>query len=155
MTQVTDVSRRTMILVGGTGTALALAGCSTVPASTGDQSPRESTATGGEGAPSSSSATDSPVEVAKLADVPVGGSISASLGGQPILLAQPTAGNVVAFSAICTHQGCVVLPAQGEFDCPCHGSRYDDTTGEVLGGPAPSPLPKVNLTVSGDAILAG
>lgn len=36
-------------------------------------------------------------------------------------------------------------------DC---SSRFDDTTGEVLGGPAPSPLPKVNVAISGDAILA-
>jgi Rieske Fe-S protein len=93
--------------------------------------------------------------VASLADIPVGGSISATLAGAPILISQPTPGVVVAFSAICTHQGCVVKPAQEELDCPCHGSRFNPSTGEVLGGPAPLPLGKVPVTVAGDAILAG
>ena len=144
--QATDVSRRAVILVGGAGTALALVGCSTAPAPIDDQGTSASTGTEGGSAL---------VEVAKLTDVPVGGSISATLDGKPILLAQPTRGSVVAFSAICTHLGCVVLPAQGEFDCPCHGSRYDAATGAVLGGPAPLPLPEISVTVNGDAVLAG
>ncbi|GAB3389052.1 Rieske (2Fe-2S) protein [Humibacter soli] len=88
----------------------------------------------------------------KLSDVPVGGSVSAKVGDAPILVAQPKAGTVVAFSAICTHAGCVVLPGKGEFDCPCHGSRYNDTTGAVIRGPAPSPLTKLKASVDGDTI---
>ncbi len=146
MTQAMDVSRRTIIVVGGAGSALALVGCSTAPVSNGDQGtgPSEEDAGGGP-----------PVEVAKLADVPVGGSIAATHDGKPILLAQPTAGTVVAFSAICTHRGCVVEPAKSEFACPCHGSRYDAATGAVLSGPAPLPLPKISVTVTGDTVLAG
>lgn len=134
MTPGTDVSRRTLILVGGAGTAIALAGC---------------------GAQSGPTGGGKPVEVAKLADIPVGGSVSATLGGKPILVSQPTKGSVVAFLAICTHQGCVVKPGKGEFDCPCHGSRYNSTTGEVLAGPAPLPLEKVPVTLSGESVLAG
>jgi Rieske Fe-S protein len=134
MTPGTDVSRRTLILVGGSGTAIALAGC---------------------GAQSGSTGGGKPVEVAKLADIPVGGSVSATLGGKPILVSQPTKGSVVAFLAICTHQGCVVKPGKGEFDCPCHGSRYNSTTGEVLAGPAPLPLEKVPVKLSGESVLAG
>jgi Rieske Fe-S protein len=85
----------------------------------------------------------------------VGGSISSTLNGEPILVSQPVAGTVVAFSAICTHQGCVVLPATAEFDCPCHGSRFDAATGAVLGGPARSPLPEVAVTLDGDSVRAG
>jgi Rieske Fe-S protein len=43
--------------------------------------------------------------------------------------------------------GCTVAPKGGEFDCPCHGSTYNAKTGAVLGGPAPSPLPKIAVTV--------
>ena len=48
-----------------------------------------------------------------------------------------------AFGDICTHQGCSL--AEGELDgttvtCPCHGSEFDVTTGEVLRGPARAPV---------------
>ena len=94
-------------------------------------------------------------EVAALADIPVGGSISAMIGADPVLLAQPTAGEVVAFSAICTHQQCVVAAAGERFECPCHGSAFDAATGDVLNGPALEPLNPVAVTVDGDRVVAG
>lgn len=145
MTQATDVSRRTVILVGG-GTVLALAGCSAEPAPT-DETTDAGTPAGGGGTGAE--------EIARLADIPVGGSISATLDGKPILVAQPTAGTAVAFSAICTHKGCVVKPDAAEFACPCHGSRYDSANGEVTAGPAPRPLDPVTVTVDGDSVTAG
>ena len=63
---------------------------------------------------------------------------------------------VVAFSAICTHAGCVVSGWQASkeyFLCPCHGSMYDPSAGaRVLGGPAPRPLPALPLRPSRDAL---
>jgi rieske iron-sulfur protein len=56
---------------------------------------------------------------------------------------------VVAFSAICTHAGCVVSAwraSEGYLLCPCHGSMYDPSAGaRVVGGPAPRPLPALPL----------
>ena len=154
MAPATNLSRRNVILAGGsTAAAVALAACSSTPdtgAVPANQAPTDAT---GSGTEPSSAAT--PTEVAKLADIPVGGGIAATLDGQPILLAQPTEGTVVAFSAICTHKGCKVEPAATEFDCPCHQSRYDLATGEVLGGPAPRALDPVTVTVDGDSVLAG
>lgn len=54
-----------------------------------------------------------------------------------------------AFGDICTHQGCSL--AEGELDgttvtCPCHGSEFDVTTGEVLRGP---PASRCGVTPSG------
>lgn len=46
---------------------------------------------------------------------------------------------IKSVSAICTHLGCVVQRTTEGFECPCHGSCYSDT-GEVLSGPAPTPL---------------
>jgi nitrite reductase/ring-hydroxylating ferredoxin subunit len=56
--------------------------------------------------------------------------------------------DVHAFSAVCPHQGCLVdRVANGTIDCPCHGSRFDATTGKRVGGPARGPLTAVSVTV--------
>jgi nitrite reductase/ring-hydroxylating ferredoxin subunit len=92
--------------------------------------------------------------LAKLADIPVGGSVSArTASGDPLLLARPTAKTVVGFSAICTHQGCTVEPAGKQFGCPCHDSTYDAFTGQVLSGPAPAPLHTFAVKVVGTDVL--
>ncbi|WP_104083474.1 ubiquinol-cytochrome c reductase iron-sulfur subunit [Cryobacterium sp. Y11] len=145
MTPATDLSRRALLLIGSAGTAAALAGCSTDASAGVDAGGQTATTPDG----------SVPQEVAKLADIPVGGSISATLDGKPILVSQPNEGSVIAFSAICTHQGCVVKLGNGGFDCPCHQSRFDTATGEVLDGPAPSPLEKIPVHVTGGVVLTG
>jgi rieske iron-sulfur protein len=66
------------------------------------------------------------------------------------------ADGIVAFSAICTHAGCAVTgwkPAEGYFLCPCHGSVYDPAAGgRVVAGPAPRPLPTLQLRVDGEVL---
>ena len=63
---------------------------------------------------------------------------------------------VVAFSAICTHAGCLVSgwrASKEYFLCPCHGSMYDPSAGgRVVGGPAPRPLPAMPLRPGQDAL---
>jgi Rieske Fe-S protein len=81
-----------------------------------------------------------------LADVPVGsGRIITS---PPVVVVRLGQNRVVGFSAICTHQGCAVSSiSNGTINCPCHGSRFAVTTGDVVAGPAPRPLPPVTLEV--------
>ena len=109
----------------------------------------------GGGSPTSSSGSGSANAIVKLADVPVGGAVAAQAPGGAIIVAQPTAGQVVAFSAICTHQACKVAPAGKTLNCPCHGSRYDALTGKVLNGPAKADLAPVAVKVSGQDVVAG
>jgi Rieske Fe-S protein len=78
--------------------------------------------------------------------VPVGGGVV--LGKQKVVVTRPAPGDVRAFSAVCTHQGCTVgTVADGRIDCPCHGSSFDATTGAVRNGPATRPLTKVAVVV--------
>lgn len=85
------------------------------------------------------------------ADVPVGG--GAIYADQEIVVTQPTEGDFKAFSAICTHQQCLVTAVEdGTIDCSCHGSKFSIEDGSVSGGPASSPLPAVEITVDGDQI---
>src|SRR5688500_3570446 len=94
-----------------------------------------------EGAPAAASGG----ALAQVSDIPVGGAISAKdADGKPIILVQPEAGTVVALSAVCTHQQCTVAPEDDELRCPCHGSVFD-LTGANVSGPAPSPLPEVDV----------
>ena len=44
-----------------------------------------------------------------------------------------------AVSSECTHLGCNVKHTASGFECPCHGSRFDEN-GRVVQGPAPRPL---------------
>lgn len=51
-----------------------------------------------------------------------------------------------AFSMACTHEGCLVDITNGQqFDCPCHGSRFDND-GLVLRDPATRPLQKLTTS---------
>ena len=62
-------------------------------------------------------------------------------------------GDVIAFSIVCQHLGCVVGYAASNSKasgpagaCPCHGSVFDLVNGgKVVSGPAPRPLPQVSL----------
>jgi len=76
--------------------------------------------------------------------------------GKPAVVLQPSPGQFVALSAVCTHLGCVVAWQEqaGEFLCPCHGGRFS-AEGQVLGGPPPSPLESLAVELDGDQLKIG
>ncbi|HEV7870916.1 MAG: putative Rieske (2Fe-2S) domain ferredoxin [Modestobacter sp.] len=130
------LSRRTLLLAGGVG-VLGSAGCTSGP----DVPERTGVGTGDVLVP--------------LADVPRGGAYEMSVDGRRVLVVQPTAGTVVAFDAECPHQGCSVRATDDGLVCPCHASAFDPATGQVLQGPATSPLTAIAVAVSGDDVVLG
>jgi Rieske Fe-S protein len=59
---------------------------------------------------------------------------------------------ILAYSLVCTHLGCTVAENGAEFDCPCHGSRFDEN-GAVLAGPAQNPLRNLRVEILEDNTL--
>jgi len=94
-------------------------------------------------------------QIAQAADVPVGGIFAfEDPQGGPAFLLQPAAGTFLAYSGICTHNGCTVGydEAAAEFACPCHGARFEVATGEPVQGPAQKPLTAIAVVEAGGVI---
>jgi len=144
------------------GAAVVLGGCasyggqSAAPASTAAAEPASSAASSAAGAASSAASGGVKAAVkglAALADIPVGG--GKIFADQAIVITQPTAGVVKAFSTVCTHQGCAVDEiAGGTINCPCHGSKFK-LDGSVANGPAARPLPPVTVKVVDGQVVKG
>jgi nitrite reductase/ring-hydroxylating ferredoxin subunit len=81
------------------------------------------------------------VRVARADEVHEGEMHVVNVGGAKVTLTR-VGGRLHAFDDTCTHAGCSL--ARGVLEsavvtCPCHGSRFDVTSGEVLRGPAQRP----------------
>jgi Rieske Fe-S protein len=104
---------------------------------------------------------EAPDKAAKLTGAVLGAASEIPVGGGKIYTAarvvvtQPARGQYRAFSAVCTHVGCIMSEvANGTIDCPCHGSEFKITTGAVVTGPAPAPLPRKQIKiVNGKVVL--
>lgn len=65
------------------------------------------------------------------------------LRDEKVVVPQPEQGDFKAFSAIRTHQNCLVSGvSEGTVDCACHGSRFRITDGSVERGRPPGHCPR-------------
>jgi Rieske Fe-S protein len=154
------VERRTMLLAGGAvATTAALSGCiveqAAPEAAPSQASPGEAagTPTSGQQPPASPEGqSEGQQPLAQVVDVPAGGGLI--LKEQKVVLTRDLEGRVAAFSAVCTHQGCLVSSVKdGTINCSCHGSKFDPATGERVAGPAKKPLPPVSVQRRDGAIF--
>jgi cytochrome b6-f complex iron-sulfur subunit len=92
--------------------------------------------------------------IAETSEVAPGSALQFKDSGSPAVLVHLDNGDFVAYSAVCTHQGCTVAYKNGQLACPCHGSVFDPAKGaEVVAGPAQRPLPKIPVKVSGGEVF--
>jgi cytochrome b6-f complex iron-sulfur subunit len=92
--------------------------------------------------------------VGTTADIPPGSGKVVALGSKPAIVINTDQG-VKAYSAICTHLGCVVAynDMVGAIQCPCHDGRFNPSSGAVISGPPPAPLPPITASVENDQIF--
>ena len=115
-------------------------------------------ACGGDGSDSGSNGSaptpESGQALGPTSEVPVGG--GTIFKDQEIVVTQPAQGQYKGFSAICTHQGCLLANVEGgTINCDCHGSKFSIEDGSVENGPATSPLESVSVKVqNGDIVTA-
>ena len=157
------MTSRRVILTGGCAAAL-LGGCQAYGETQSAEPPQQQPPQAGNAPAGSAAPGNAPAgsaapgnapaaapALAKVADIPVGG--GKVFADKKVVLTQPSAGVIKAFSAVCTHQGCIVEGVSGgTINCPCHGSAFKVADGSVAAGPAKRALPSVAVTVVDGAI---
>lgn len=95
------------------------------------------------------------VRAVSLAELQLERGLVKPIESVPVVLTYNDNAGVKAFSAICTHLGCVVRwHAEGGYiECPCHDGRFNPQTGAVISGPPPAPLPPRDVAVEGDDVF--
>ena len=184
MTNESERSRRGVLLAAGVGIAgvgAVLAGCSTAPvpydaneegvAPGAEVVPTASKSAAGQAMPTQNGQSQNGqsqdgqgqtaaagggaamgTPLASVTDIPVGGGVIYT--AEKVVVTQPVKGVFKAFSAVCTHVGCICNKVvNGTIDCPCHGSEFKISDGSVVTGPAPSPLATRTISVSDGKIL--
>ena len=150
---MTEPTRRSVLAgAAGLSATVALAACGDDSGT--DDSGDSGSNNGGAGTGATTATSAAGGALGALADIPVGG--GKFFEAQKVVVTQPTAGEVKAFSTVCTHQGCAVNKIDnGLIRCPCHMSGFRIADGSVESGPAPRPLVSVTVKVENGQVMLG
>lgn len=156
MTRVVTLARRKVLAAGGVvavgGVLVACGGGESAAPPVADETAEEAEIA--EEIGDAEVATDQGEQLVSVSDVPVEGGVV--IDEPPVVVVQPSEGDIKAFSAVCPHQGCLMSSVEAnEIFCPCHGSLFSAEDGAVLAGPANSGLPPVTVRVQDDAVFLG
>jgi len=165
-----EVDRRTVVLgagaaalagvatvvLGGVAAGLgrAIGGAPKVASSTTQLSTTTTTAAASNGTTPTTTSLGTAIGAASV--VPVGGAATfTAKNGDPGIILQPTKGVFVGYDAVCPHAGCTCSYSKAAdlLVCPCHGSEFKVSNGDVVAGPAPTGLTKYTVTVGTDGQL--
>ncbi|WP_073952436.1 Rieske (2Fe-2S) protein [Streptomyces kebangsaanensis] len=95
-----------------------------------------------------------PVDLGAESEVPKGG--AKLYRDHNVVVSRDDDGTLKAFSSLCTHAQCPINKLEGtRLICPCHGSEFDATTGQVTRSPASVPLPEVPVRAQGGKLVVG
>jgi arsenite oxidase small subunit len=145
------LTRRQALAAGGAVAAAGAGAAAVVIATSGDDEeefPRQSIASVGELRPNEPVTFEYPLEGQSSVLVDLGEEVPGGVGDS---------GGIVAYSALCQHMGCDVqfVADGGYLLCPCHQSKYDPAReGNVIQGVAQAPLPRIQLEIDGEEIVA-
>ncbi|MFE2957888.1 QcrA and Rieske domain-containing protein [Nocardia tengchongensis] len=162
---IDQVGRREVVVAAGV--VIVAAACTNQRAAapvTGSGAPATTTTT----APATTTAAAPPPAAEPPAagpgPAPVNGTVLAGTAGVPVgggvilgdtVVTQPNAGNFLAFSSVCPHQGCAVNAISGGvINCPCHGSQFA-LDGSLVRGPATRGLAARQVSVRDGQLIAG
>jgi Rieske Fe-S protein len=94
--------------------------------------------------------------VCQTSAVPPGGTYAFKVSGlrTPFVLIHLNDGSWRAYEQKCTHLSCAVFyqPQADKIQCPCHNGWFDARTGNVLQGPPPRPLPRLDVIVKDEQV---
>ena len=93
------------------------------------------------------------IEVGTEDEIHVWGSKKVVIGGTALMVVR-TPKEYKAYSAVCTHLGCIVFwdSERRQIACPCHAGTFD-LEGRVIAGPPPAPLPLHEVRVMNGKIF--
>ena len=142
-TAAAGVAAPLLVACGSDAESDTSAPASTTPSAS--DSPTASATKGGGGG-------SAPTELVATSEVPVGGGVI--LKDNAVVVTQPSEGDFKAFTAVCTHTGCIVSSvSEGKIVCGCHGSQYSIEDGSVIQGPAPAALTPLEVAVKGGEVV--